>query len=50
MITDIQGGITAPRGFTAAGVHCGIKKAKKDFALIYSDTPATVGSARHSRS
>ncbi len=45
MITDIQGGITAPRGFTAAGVHCGIKKAKKDFALIYSDTPATVGSA-----
>ena len=39
-IIDISGGITAPRGFQAAGVHCGIKKAKKDFALVTTDAPA----------
>lgn len=26
-------------GFKAAGIHCGIKKQKKDIALIYSDIP-----------
>ena len=36
----IKGGITAPKGFKAAGVHCGIKKKKKDLALIYSEVPA----------
>jgi len=36
-----DGGVTAPKGFQAAGVHCGIKKAKKDLALIVSDTMAT---------
>ena len=40
MIRVIDGGITAPAGFTAAGVHCGIKMGKKDFCLIVSDTPA----------
>lgn len=39
---DIAGGITAPLGFMATGVHCGIRKAKKDVALIVSDVPATV--------
>ena len=34
------GGITTPKGFFAAGIHCGIKKVKKDLALIYSDEPA----------
>lgn len=34
-------GITAPKGFKAFGIHCGIKKAKKDLALIYSELPAT---------
>lgn len=35
----IDGGVTAPSGFTAAGVHCGIRKnkSKRDLALIYSD-------------
>ncbi|NLC51013.1 MAG: bifunctional glutamate N-acetyltransferase/amino-acid acetyltransferase ArgJ [Firmicutes bacterium] len=37
----IAGGITAVSGFMAAGIHCGIKKSKKDLALIYSATPAT---------
>ena len=38
---EIQGGITAPQGFKAAGVHCGIKRNKPDLALIYSEIPAT---------
>lgn len=34
-------GITLPKGFKAAGIHCGIKKSKRDLALIYSETPAS---------
>lgn len=34
-------GITAPKGFKAAGIHCGVKRSKKDLALIYSESPAT---------
>lgn len=36
------GGVTAPKGFLAAGVHCGLKKnvLKKDLALIYSEVNA----------
>jgi len=37
---QIQGGITVPQGFKAAGVHCGIKKNRPDLALIYSEGPA----------
>ena len=37
---EIAGGVTAPRGFVAAGIHCGVKKAKKDLALIVSAGPA----------
>ncbi len=35
----LTGGVCAPEGFTASGVHCGIRKnkLKKDLALIYSD-------------
>lgn len=36
----IAGGITAPRGFKGGALHCGIKKKKKDLALIYSEIPA----------
>jgi glutamate N-acetyltransferase/amino-acid N-acetyltransferase len=37
----IKGGITAPQGFKAAGIACGIKEsAKPDLALICSDVPA----------
>ncbi|HWF44158.1 MAG TPA: bifunctional glutamate N-acetyltransferase/amino-acid acetyltransferase ArgJ [Candidatus Kapabacteria bacterium] len=39
---EISGGITAPKGFTAAGVYCGIRKMKKDIALIRSEVPANV--------
>ncbi|PIE35591.1 bifunctional ornithine acetyltransferase/N-acetylglutamate synthase [candidate division KSB3 bacterium] len=40
MIKVIDGGITAAKGFTAAGVHCGIKAGKKDLALVVSECPA----------
>lgn len=37
----IEGGITAPQGFKAAGVAAGIrKKEKKDVAIVYSQVPA----------
>ncbi|NLK95709.1 MAG: bifunctional ornithine acetyltransferase/N-acetylglutamate synthase [Clostridiales bacterium] len=36
----INGGVTAPKGFLASGIHCGLKKKKKDLALIYSTVPA----------
>jgi len=37
-MTEIKGGVCAPKGFLAGGVNCGIKKGstKKDLALIYS--------------
>jgi glutamate N-acetyltransferase/amino-acid N-acetyltransferase len=39
--TPIQGAVSAPRGFRAAGVACGIKKnGNLDLALIVSDRPA----------
>ncbi len=35
---SINGGVTAPLGFKANGIYCGIKKSKKrDLALIFSD-------------
>jgi len=44
----IKGGITAPKGFLANGIYCGIKKKasaslfehKKDLSLIFSELPA----------
>jgi glutamate N-acetyltransferase/amino-acid N-acetyltransferase len=37
-ISAINGGVTAPRGFKAVGVRCGIKKQGLDLALIYSES------------
>ncbi len=39
----IEGSVTAAKGFTAAGVHCGIRKnkSKRDLALIYCETKCT---------
>ncbi len=34
---EISGGITAPAGVSACGIHCGIKRRGKDLALIYSE-------------
>ena len=37
------GGVCAAKGFSASGIHCGIRKnkTKKDLALIYSETQAS---------
>ncbi len=39
----ISGGVCAAQGFTAGGVHCGVRKnrTKKDLALIFSEVPAS---------
>ena len=39
----INGGVCAAKGFTASGIHCGIRanKTKKDLALIVSECPAS---------
>ena len=38
---QVSGGVCAPQGFTAAGVHCGVRKnrTKRDLALIVSEAP-----------
>ncbi|MBQ8407618.1 MAG: bifunctional ornithine acetyltransferase/N-acetylglutamate synthase [Clostridia bacterium] len=43
MITQISGGVCAAKGFTANGIHCGIRKnkTKRDLALIYSEVKGT---------
>ncbi|MBA3886795.1 MAG: bifunctional glutamate N-acetyltransferase/amino-acid acetyltransferase ArgJ [Acidobacteria bacterium] len=38
--TSLAGSVTAPAGYRAAGVHCGIKAKGLDLALIVSNTPA----------
>ena len=34
---QISGGVTAPKGFQAVGIAAGIKKDRKDMAMIYSE-------------
>lgn len=41
----IDGGITAPLGFKAAGKHVGIKRIKKDMSIVVSDVPAKAAGA-----
>ena len=43
---QIQGGVCAAKGFTANGVHCGIRKnkTKRDLALIVSEVSASAAS------
>lgn len=42
-IKFVDGSVTAPKGFVASGVHCGIRKNKnkRDLALIYCEKPCT---------
>ena len=40
MIIRSRVGVTAPDGFRASGVHCGIRNHKPDLALVVSDRPA----------
>lgn len=39
-IKEIEGSITAPKGFSATGAHIGIKKKKKDLTIVKSEVPA----------
>lgn len=34
--------LVSPKGFKAAGLHCGLKHKKKDLAMLVSDVPASV--------
>ena len=39
----LDGGVTAAKGFQAAGLYAGIKKGnKKDMAMVYSQAPCTI--------
>ena len=41
-VRPVEGGVTAPSGFRASGLHCGIKvSGKPDLSLIVSDTAAS---------
>ena len=42
-LTPVEGGICAPQGFSAAGVHCGIRHnhTKPDLAIIKADVRCT---------
>ena len=42
MIQTVKGGVCAAKGFTANGVHCGIRKnkTKRDLSLIFSEKRA----------
>jgi glutamate N-acetyltransferase/amino-acid N-acetyltransferase len=44
MMKTVTGGITAPQGFRAGGIHCGIKKDKQqlDLALVLSEREGPV--------
>jgi glutamate N-acetyltransferase/amino-acid N-acetyltransferase len=41
-LKEIDGGVTAPRGFTAGGLACGIRDDSKDLAIIRSEQPGVV--------
>jgi glutamate N-acetyltransferase/amino-acid N-acetyltransferase len=41
-LEECDGGVTAPKGFIAGGLFCGIRKAKKDLAMLVSEPAATV--------
>ncbi len=42
-MTLVDGGVCAAKGFTASGIHCGIRanRTKRDIALIYSEKNAS---------
>lgn len=40
MFSESPCGVTGPKGFKAGGIHSGIKKAKRDISLVFSEAPA----------
>ena len=47
----IEGGVCAAKGFTANGIHCGIRKnhCKKDLSLILSSVPASAAAVYNTK-
>ena len=47
MMKLIEGGVCAAQGFTASGIHCGIRKnrEKRDLALIVSEKRASAAAS-----
>ena len=41
MMEEIEGGITTPQGFKAAGVHSGVKYRALDLGMVFSEVPAS---------
>lgn len=41
MVEIVDGGITTPQGFKAAGVHSGVKYRSLDMGMLFSEVPAT---------
>lgn len=37
-VSLIDGGVTEPKGFSSSGIHCGVKRRRKDLALLVSST------------
>ncbi|HDP96153.1 MAG TPA: bifunctional ornithine acetyltransferase/N-acetylglutamate synthase [Euryarchaeota archaeon] len=37
-VSLIDGGVTAPNGFSSSGIHCGVKHRRKDLALLFSSS------------
>ncbi len=40
IISLIDGGVTTPEGFTAGGLHCGLRKTRLDLGYVLSEVPA----------
>jgi glutamate N-acetyltransferase / amino-acid N-acetyltransferase len=38
-VTQVPGSVTLPDGYRAAGVHCGIKRRRRDIGVLVSDVP-----------
>jgi len=43
-IIETDGGVTAPLGFKASGIHCGLRKnkSKRDLAMVYAECDCSV--------
>lgn len=35
-----KGDVTTPKGFKATGIHCGIRRKKKDLGILFTEAPA----------
>jgi len=45
LIEGATGGVTSPKGFMATGAHVGVKRKRKDLALVWSEVPAHIAAS-----